>query len=517
MNTIIENLNPYGRYQKFMLFIIGIPSALSAITIYSTIFTAAEPGFFCENNDNTLSLKNNSEELCKIWSNTSIDYNCYFEDEYYGDTIISDLVLICDRKFLASLTQTFYFTGQFSGLFAGYFGDKYGRKRASFILMCLLSVTMILTQILLLDVVKLNITGKYVIYSIEQFLIGAFVNSLYSSAYVLLLESTTSIYNTLFSNIMLTYYVLGELIILLLAYFIRDWQIINLIIAGLTTISTIVFYFLADESPKWYFEQKKYPEAIIVIKKIARINKKSFDETQFENEKKIYDEESSNKMFNNKVSPIENMKIEESNEGISMKTVLIEIFTPRKVLFKTLLIVYIWFASILLYFGISLGISGIDSVNPYVLYIFQSLAEVAGYWLCLLNDKFGKRRMNIIYLILSASVCLIVSLVPRNKDFDDEAKVLQDAVLIISLISIGKFTVSASFNTLFVYTTELYDTRVRNFALVMCSCVGRLGSLISPQINFLGTIVWKTLPFLIFSISAFIAAVFNFILPEKSF
>jgi OCT family organic cation transporter-like MFS transporter 4/5 len=107
--------------------------------------------------------------------------------------------------------------------------------------------------------------------------------------------------------------------------------------------------------------------------------------------------------------------------------------------------------------------------------------------------------------------------VPRNKDFDDEAKVLQDAILIISLISIGKFTVSASFNTLFVYTAELYDTRVRNFALVMCSCVGRLGSLISPQINLLGTIVWKTLPFLIFSISAFIAAVFNFILPEKSF
>ena len=37
MNTIIENLNPFGRYQKLMLLVIGIPSALSAITIYSTI------------------------------------------------------------------------------------------------------------------------------------------------------------------------------------------------------------------------------------------------------------------------------------------------------------------------------------------------------------------------------------------------------------------------------------------------------------------------------------------------
>ena len=514
MNTIIENLNPFGRYQKLMLLVIGIPSALSAITIYSTIFTAAEPGYFCKNNEDIISLKNNSKELCNIWSNKSKNNDCYFKDKYYGDTIISDWDLICDRKFLASLTQTFYFCGQFSGLFAGYFGDKYGRKRASFVILCLLSATMILTQILLLDEININVNGKYVIYSISQFLIGGFINSLYSSTYILLLELTTSKYNTLLSNIMLTNYVVGELIILLLAYYIRDWQIINAIIAVLTTVTAIAFYFLADESPKWYAEQKNYAEAVKVLKKIARINKNNFDETQFENEINTY-EESSNKMFDNKVAPIENLKLDESTGKTSMKIILIEIFTPKKILLKTLLILYIWFASILLYFGISLGISDIDSINPYVLYIFQSLAEIGGYWLCLLNDKFGKRRMNIIYLIASSSVCLIVSLVPRNEDLNDEAKVLQDAILIISLISIGKFSVSASFNTLFVYTTELYDTRVRNFALVMCSCVGRLGSLISPQINLLGNIVWKTLPYLIFSISAFIAAIFNFILPEK--
>ncbi len=63
MDTIIENINPFGKYQKLMLFFIGIPSALTAITVYSTVFTAPEPNYFCQNDENILYLKNN-----KFWN-----------------------------------------------------------------------------------------------------------------------------------------------------------------------------------------------------------------------------------------------------------------------------------------------------------------------------------------------------------------------------------------------------------------------------------------------------------------
>ena len=434
MDVIIENINPFGRYQKLMLFFIGIPSALTAITVYSTVFTAAEPNYFCKDNENILSLKNNSnsKDLCNIWSNKSHNFECFYKDEYYGKTIISEWNLICSRKALAGLTQTFYMLGCVSGLFIGYFGDKFGRKRASFVLLCLSSITMVVTQILLLHEFKISITGKYVIYSISQFLIGGLVNSVYSTAYVLLLEITIDKYKTLFSNIMLFNYVIGELFILLIAYFIRNWRIINFIIAGLTTTVTVLFYFLVEESPKWYVEQKKYEEAIKVLNKIAVINKRKFDVTQFLNEMNENYKISSY----NKIAPLEDdlKPVQSVVKKVSIKSMLTGILTPKKVFFKTLLIVYIYFASNLLYYGISLGLNNVDAIDPYVLYTSQAFAEMFGYWLCLINYKLGNRKMNIIYLVLASSVCLVVSFVPRNKNFNSEIKVLEDAILIISLI-----------------------------------------------------------------------------------
>jgi OCT family organic cation transporter-like MFS transporter 4/5 len=405
--------------------------------------------------------------------------------------------------------------GCVSGLFVGYFGDKFGRKRTSFVLLCLSSITMIVTQVLLIDKINISITGKYIIYSISQFFIGGLVNSVYSTAYVLLLKITTNKYKTLFSNIMLFNYVLGELFILLIAYFIRNWQIINFIIAGLTTIVTILFFFLVEESPKWYVEHKKYEEALKVLQKIAKINNRNLNPYQFQNtiinNKNVHPIAS-----NNKVYSIENLKpVESIVKKVSIKGMLIGILTPKKVFLKTLLIIYIYFASNLLYYGISLGLNNVNAVDPYILYISQALAEIFGYWLCLINYKLGNKKMNIIYLLLASSVCLVISFVPRNKDVKNQNKVLEDNILIISLISIGKLMISASFNTFYIFTNQLYHINDRNFAFLFCTSVGRLGSLISPQINLLGDIIWKPLPFLIFSISAIFAAIFNFLLPEK--
>jgi MFS family permease len=306
-------------------------------------------------------------------------------------------------------------------------------------------------------------------------------------------------------------YVIGEFIILFIAYFVRHWKTINDIISAFTVVVTILFFFLVDESPIWLATQKNYKKTMTILKKIARINKKELNLNNLDSN--VSNEEI---MLETKISSIENSSNEitlKSGESMSIKNTLKAIFTPKSMLLKTCLTSYVWFVSHLLYFGIALGISSVKGVNPYILFIFQSIAEITGYWICMLNDKFGRRKMNIFYLLSSAIVCLIYSLLPRNKDLSDEKKVLEDAILVICLISIGKCMVSASFNTLYVYTTELYDTNVRNFGLLFCTCIGSIGSLISPEIITLSH-VWGPLPYLIFSISAFFGSICVFILPE---
>ena len=122
MEEILETVNPIGRYQKLMIFYIGIASALSSITIYSTVFTAAYPDYSCRQyNETSLSdiVINDIEEVCNILTNNSANnYKCSFDDKYYGETIITDWNLVCSREVLGGLTQTFYMLGSFSTLFS---------------------------------------------------------------------------------------------------------------------------------------------------------------------------------------------------------------------------------------------------------------------------------------------------------------------------------------------------------------------------------------------------------------
>jgi len=46
----------------------------------------------------------------------------------------------------------------------------------------------------------------------------------------------------------------------------------------------------------------------------------------------------------------------------------------------------------------------------------------------------------------------------------------------------GKFFVTAAFDGIYVYASEVFDTRVRGAALGLCSSCARLGSISAPQL-----------------------------------
>ena len=47
VDKILNQINPFGKYQKFVLVLIGLMSSLGAMAIYSTVFYSAEPIFTC--------------------------------------------------------------------------------------------------------------------------------------------------------------------------------------------------------------------------------------------------------------------------------------------------------------------------------------------------------------------------------------------------------------------------------------------------------------------------------------
>ncbi len=511
-------IGEFGKFQKLALLLIGFLAAFSSMTIFSTTFIAAKPKLLCIDIldfDRTLIV-----DSCEIWSKlvktddngvlkfNSTRYSCSFDRTYYGKTIITDWGLICDRGLLAGLTQSIYMFSTFSAMLSGYIGDKYGRKMITQISLYFLSANLILAEILQSKMIPMGINGRFIAYCFSQFFVGLFTQCFLSS-YVLLLELTTHRYHTLFSNIRLIMYVFGELIGMAVAYYVKDWHLINYALVVYSVCVTILLGIMLPESPRWLVSQKRYLDAFNSIKKIDRYNKNILKVDRLDPNVVVDD-----KSFYTAFGIISQDQIDGSNldhpesDKSTIKDMLKGIFTPRKTFFQTITISYIWIVVLLLYFGVSLGITSIGRINPYLIFIFQCVAEMIGYTLCFINDKFGRRKTLSFYFMISSLSFMAVSLFPRNQN------VVFDALFVIGFTSLGKCMTSAAFNTSFVYSTELYPTYVRNFVVLFFSCIGRIGSFVSPQINLLGELVWKPLPYLVFAICSLIAGLVVLFLPE---
>lgn len=227
MEDILLKVKPIGPYQAICILVCGLSASLHAITAYSTIFTTAEPEIVCHytnSSNETSHIIDDPLETCTIWFNETRDdeIKCAFENTYYGNTIATEWKLICNKRFLVSLTQTFFLVGSVSSLFTGYIGDRYGRKRSLLFFTIFLSSTILVTQILFLNALNISIAIKYIIYCAGQLIIGISVQSIYSFSYVLLLEFTIEKYHVLFAILKVFIYVIGEFLIMIVAYFFRD-------------------------------------------------------------------------------------------------------------------------------------------------------------------------------------------------------------------------------------------------------------------------------------------------------
>ena len=107
------------------------------------------------------------------------------------------------------------------------------------------------------------------------------------------------------------------------------------------------------------------------------------------------------------------------------------------------------------------------------MFFLGSIAEFVGYVLCVLNDKFDRKRMMIIFYGLVGVMCLSVVFVPQNSN--EGTTFAWNNVIIIVCASVGKAMASAAINSLYIYTSQSYPTGVRVTLLLFVSSIGRLG------------------------------------------
>lgn len=119
----------------------------------------------------------------------------------------------------------------------------------------------------------------------------------------------------------------------------------------------------------------------------------------------------------------------------------------------------------------------------------------------ILLDKYGRKPLAIGTLWFSGIFCFVGSLMKSVGIW----KVVRMVCGVL-----GIFGVAGTYNLLFIYTTELFPTVVRNAALGSATQAAQMGAILAPFVVVLG----GGLPFAVFAVCGIAGGVFAFYLPE---
>ncbi|XP_049856428.1 organic cation transporter protein-like isoform X4 [Schistocerca gregaria] len=169
---------------------------------------------------------------------------------------------------------------------------------------------------------------------------------------------------------------------------------------------------------------------------------------------------------------------------------------------KTLNIFFNWFVNSGTYYGLSWNTSNLGG-NDYLNFFISGAVEVPAYTFLLLTlNRWGRKTILCGCMLTGGLALLLTIAVPSRMSW-----------LMILLAMTGKLAITASYGTVYVFSTEQFPTVIRNVALGASSTCARVGGISAPYINLLAE-YWQPFPLLIFGSLALMGGLMALVLPE---
>ncbi|PNF33929.1 hypothetical protein B7P43_G06010 [Cryptotermes secundus] len=197
-------------------------------------------------------------------------------------------------------------------------------------------------------------------------------------------------------------------------------------------------------------------------------------------------------------------------DSATKRTGFIELFRNAVLRKYHLTMVFVWFSVSLLYYGIMFHLPDLSG-ERHLNFLLGAVVEVLSYVLAyIILSRFGRRIPMASFLLISGLICIIVGAVSRVPEEDGYwIGKTQTAFALI-----GKGVVVSGFCTMFLYASELFPTVLRGVAMGHCGFWGRVGSLIAPQLLFLGEYTLPAVPLVIMGVLGMLAGLSVLVLPE---
>lgn len=359
----------------------------------------------------------------------------------------------------------------FGSLFFGWFGDQFGRKAAFGLTSLLLATGSVCTAM----------SPNYPCYVVARFITSCGGMGLFITTFVIAMEFVGTKYRAWCGIAIEIPFALGELYIVFLAYFIRDWRNYQLVI-GIPFFLFLTYLFKIPESIRWLLSKGRVTEAKKIMEDIAKFN----NEVEIPN----WSEEDEDSLR------------DESNY-VNKSSLL---FHPT-LRIRLLIMAINWVVTTLGYYGLSLSSARLGD-DAFTNFTLNAVMEIPSYVFCMIFlDRFGRKSILSFSQILAGTTCILAAIIPESSD---EMFYLRSCLALL-----GKFGASAGFAIVYVFTAELFPTPVRNSALGLCSTFARVGGMLAPVVSALGS--YNTaIPFIIMGTSCCGGGLASLLLPDTT-
>ncbi|XP_075060614.1 solute carrier family 22 member 7 isoform X2 [Mixophyes fleayi] len=495
----------FGKFQVLILLILCIPRLIVPLHFLQHIFISAVPPHHCaiptlENPgnlsqedillihiprepDGTFSsctmysqpqphlLLNRSQEMVNVSLVQRCDHGWEYDVSTFSSTTVTQWDLVCDKKWLNQALVSFFYGGVTVGaVVIGYLSDRFGRR-----LMLLLSLIMCL--------VFGTLSAGSVTYPMLAAcltLSGFSLSGLTVTVVALCVEWVDTQHRTDAGIITSVTWSIGCAVLALLAYLLRDWRWLVVIITTPCVLGIISIWWL-PESARWLLTKGMAEKAEAEMMRCAAMNGQRLD------------------IFSKNSEHIRRLAEVGSS---SAKYSYIDLFRTPRLRRISLCVGLVWFGVAFSYYGIILNVTGFG-LNIFLTHFLYALVEfpakMSTYFLV---SHLGRRRSQVLTLLMTG-VCIGLNLV-----IPASLGALRTAVAVT-----GKGFAEASFTVLILYTAELYPTVIRQSSSGYTSFVGRIGVTVVPLIMFLDN-VWNLLPEVIFCCTAVVCSLIAYLLPE---